>query len=145
MLDSTRPCYIVRPIPHPAMTTATAARKVLVVEDDVNLNQSLQRKFQKAGMQAVGCNDGQQGIDWLEREKFDCVLLDLMMPVKDGFALLVKKKSTPNADTPAFVLTTCGQDEKLDLAYELGARRVFQKSDQSPSQVVETITTEIGA
>jgi sigma-B regulation protein RsbU (phosphoserine phosphatase) len=122
---------------------AAAPKRVLIVEDDRNLNQSLVRKFQRLGFEVIGCYNGEQGIERLAAEPFDCVLLDLMMPVKDGFAVLAKKPSTPNAHTPAYVLTGLGQDEKLALARELGARSVFNKSEMSPAEVAATIQREL--
>jgi DNA-binding response OmpR family regulator len=116
-----------------------------VIEDDRNLNPSLVRKFTRLGFEAVGCFDGQAGIDHLSREPFDCVLLDLMMPIKNGFEVLEQKPQTANAQTPAYVLTALGQEEKIAHARELGAREVFSKSEMSPAQVVETIQQEIGS
>jgi CheY-like chemotaxis protein len=66
-----------------------------------------------------------------------------MMPVKDGFAVLAKKPATPNAETPVYVLTGMGQDEKLELAKELGARSVFSKHEMSPAEVAATIEREV--
>ena len=132
----------------PAMPTVTptpAKKRVLVIEDDRNLNPSLVRKFAKLGFEAVGCFDGQQGIDQLAHTPFDCVLLDLMMPIKNGFEVLEQKPQTPNANTPAYVLTALGQEEKIARARELGARDVFSKSEMSPAQVVETIQRELSA
>lgn len=123
----------------PAAAPPSAKKRVLVIEDDRNLNPSLVRKFEKLGFETVGCYDGQQGIEHLAREPFDCVLLDLMMPIKNGFEVLQQKPRTPNAQTPAYVLTALGQEEKILRARELGARDVFSKSEMSPAQVVETI------
>lgn len=126
-----------------AELSVAAPKRVLIIEDDRNLNQSLVRKFQRLGFEVTGCYDGEQGIERLAVEPFDCVLLDLMMPVKDGFAVLAKKPSTPNAHTPAYALTGLGQDEKLALARELGARSVFNKSEMSPAEVAATIQREL--
>ncbi len=129
----------------PTATPTPAKKRVLVIEDDRNLNPSLVRKFAKLGFEAVGCFDGQEGLEHLAREPFDCVLLDLMMPIKNGFEVLEQKPQTPNARTPAYVLTALGQEEKIAHARELGARDVFSKSEMSPAQVVETIQTELSA
>lgn len=129
----------------PATTPMLAKKRVLVIEDDRNLNPSLVRKFEKLGFETVGCYDGQQGIERLAQEHFDCVLLDLMMPIKNGFEVLQQKPQTPNAQTPAYVLTALGQEEKILRARELGARDVFSKSEMSPAQVVETIRKGLSA
>jgi DNA-binding response OmpR family regulator len=129
----------------PAPTQAPAKKRILIIEDDHNLNQSLGRKFTRLGFEVTGCHDGQEGIEHLSHETFDCVLLDLMMPIKDGFAVLTKKPATLNASIPAYVLTGLGQDEKLALARELGAKHVFSKHEVSPADVAATIEHEVSA
>lgn len=124
---------------------ATAKRRVLIVEDDPGMNTALQRKFAKQGFEAAGSLDGEQALELMARERFDCVLLDLMMPKADGFAVLSKKGQTQCAATPAYVLTTVGQEEQLQRARELGARRVYLKSETSAAQVVEDIRQELTA
>jgi CheY-like chemotaxis protein len=69
-------------------------------------------------------------LERLQANAYDGVLMDLMMPMKDGFAVLARKGSTRNADAPAYVLTTLGE-EKRALALELGARKVFLKSEDT--------------
>ena len=125
--------------------TVAPPKKILIVEDDKALNASLQRRFRSTGFEATGCFDGQQGMDLLNQGKYDVLLLDLQMPVKDGFAVLAKKGTTANADTPAYVLTGLDQAEKLELARELGAKAVYQKMDMSPAQVAEAIRKEVVA
>jgi DNA-binding response OmpR family regulator len=126
------------------MPGVTLPKKILIVEDDPNLNSSLKRRFERNGFEAIACYDGQQALDVMDRQPCDCLLLDLMMPVKDGFAVLAKKPSTRCAAAPAYVLTTMGQDEELQLARELGAKDVFLKSETSASQVVDAIKKDLG-
>ena len=126
------------------MPTATPVKKILIVEDDRNLNAALQRRFASSGFKTIACYDGQQALDVMGRQSCDVLLLDLMMPVKDGFAVLAKKASTRCANAPAYVLTTMGQDEKLALARELGAKDVFLKSETSAAQVVEAVKKDLG-
>jgi DNA-binding response OmpR family regulator len=110
------------------MSTSPTAKKILLIEDDRLLAGALARKFLRAGLNPTVCYDGSQGLERLQHETFAAVVLDLMMPVKDGFAVLAQKKNTPNAQTSAYVLTTNGQEEKGDLALALGARQVFLES-----------------
>ncbi len=64
-----------------------------------------------------------------------------MMPLKDDFA---EKSSTRCAVAPAYVLTTMGQDDKHELARELGAKQVFLKSETATSQVNDAIRNDLG-
>ena len=128
----------------PVQSPAALRKKVLIVEDDRILNSSLQKRFQNSGFDAIPCYDGQEALDLMAREPCDCLLLDLMMPVKDGFAVLAKKSATRCVGAPAYVLTSMGQDEKLQLARELGAKTVFIKSETSAAQVVDAIKKDLG-
>jgi CheY-like chemotaxis protein len=122
-----------------------ATRRILIVDDDRFINQSLARKFTRAGCTATSAYDGREALEELGRNQFDGVLLDLKMPIEDGYAVLAKRKATPNAATPIYVLTTVGQDEELARARELGAKEVFFKSETSPAKVVGTICAAVGA
>jgi len=79
----------------------------------------------------------------MEEKTYDAIILDLMMPIKDGFAVLAKKSSTKNPDTPAYVLTTLGE-EKCELARELGAKMTFIKSQMSASEFIEAVKKDMG-
>jgi len=103
------------------MPSATTTKKVLVIDDDENLNGSIQRKFKKVGLSSEGAFNGKQGLDLMKRERFDGILLDLKMPVLDGFGVLEGKGNTLNLDTPVYVLTA--MNEKLCERHGRSARK----------------------
>lgn len=113
--------------------------RILVVDDDKIINRSLARSFARNGCTAVSVYDGREALEQLNQRQFDGVLLDLMMPVEDGFAVLAKRQATRNASTPVYVLTTVGQEEEIARARQLGVKDVFIKSETSPSDVVQTV------
>lgn len=118
-------------------------KRFLVIEDDKTTNASLQRRLQQLGYQTDGCFDGEQGLQFMNEHIYSGIVLDLMMPIKDGFAVLAKRGATQNASTPAYVLTTLGE-EKCELARELGARRTFIKSEMSIAAVIDEIHQDQG-
>jgi CheY-like chemotaxis protein len=71
------------------------------------------------------------------------ILIDLMMPIKDGFAVLSQRGTAKNPNTPVYVLTTFGE-EKCQLARQLGARKTFIKSEMSAAAVIEEIKRDQG-
>jgi CheY-like chemotaxis protein len=117
-------------------------RLVLIVDDDRAMNESLQRKFQARGCLTEAAFDGAQALKRMSEQVFDVILLDLLMPIEDGLAVLAKKRSSFNGLTPAYVLTSLS-GEKLALARELGARGTFIKSDVTPAEVVNKIFHEL--
>lgn len=106
------------------------------------MNESLKRKFQARGCVTEAAFDGAQALERMNEQLFDVILLDLLMPVEDGLAVLAKKRATLNGATPSYVLTSL-TGEKLQLARELGANGTFIKSEVTPGQVVDRILAEM--
>ncbi len=88
-----------------AATTREAV--VLVVDDSADVRAVVRSTVEKAGLKAVEAENGQAALDWLKKNpKPALVLLDLMMPVMDGFAFLDRVKDAPElAKVPIVVLT----------------------------------------
>ena len=70
--------------------------KVLIIEDDTFLANAYRVKLTKAGFEIKIATDGQEGIDMLSTFAPDAILLDLVMPKKDGFATLAELKTNEN-------------------------------------------------
>ncbi len=94
--------------------------KLLVVEDDANLGILLADYLRAKGYEAELCTDGQQG--WLayQKGKFDLLLLDVMMPLKDGFTLVndIRKK---DQETPIIFLTAKSMKQDTIQGLQIGA------------------------
>ena len=88
------------------------AISVLIVEDDRNIAELLQMYLEKEGYAVTVANDGGQGLSKFRTIKPDLVLLDVMMPVMDGWA--VCKAIRAESDTPVIMLTAKGElDDKI--------------------------------
>ena len=88
------------------------AVSVLIVEDDRNIAELLQMYLEKEGYAVTVANDGGQGLAKYRSIKPDLVLLDVMMPVMDGWA--VCKAIRAEAQTPIIMLTAKGEtDDKV--------------------------------
>lgn len=103
-----------------------------------------QKKFNNNGFTAVPCYNGQDAIEHMRKEKYDFILLDILMPVKDGYAVLEEKPKTMNAHTPIAVLTALGQEENLARARHLGATECFVKSEISMNDVIQRVREILG-
>ncbi len=112
---------------------------MLIVEDEKMLAKAMDLHFQKHGFQTTVCYDGQCGIDALQQQKFDSVLLDLILPIRDGYAVLEERKKTINKDVPVFVLTNLSQEESLTRAEAMGATKCFIKAKVSLNEVIDEI------
>jgi two-component system, OmpR family, alkaline phosphatase synthesis response regulator PhoP len=113
-------------------------KKILVAEDERPMAHALELKISKAGFDVRVAYDGEEAISMLEKEKFNLVLLDLMMPKKDGFSVLIEMREK-GINVPVIVSTNLSQEEDIKKAKELGADDYFVKSNTPIIRVVEYI------
>ncbi len=80
--------------------------KILVVDDEPDMVEMIKAALESANHKVVAAYNGQEGIDKARKEKPDAIILDIMMPVKDGFAACKEMKEDPLLkDIPILVLT----------------------------------------
>lgn len=84
--------------------------RILLVEDDENLNKTVEIYLKSDGFELVTCFDGIQALEKLQIESFDLVLTDIMMPNLDGFALAEKIRQK-NKQLPIIFMTA--KDDKI--------------------------------
>lgn len=118
--------------------------KVLVMEDDSFLRSVYEVKLANEGFEVKIAGNGNEGIEIYEKFKPDIILLDLIMPEMDGFAVLEELKQNKKVKTPIVVLSNLGQDEDIKKAKELGAIDFLIKASTQINAVVEKIRTIIG-
>ena len=94
--------------------------KLLIVEDDLNLGQILQEYLEVKGFETRLARDGEEGLQVYQQEKFDLCLLDVMLPLKDGFTLAeeIRRK---DKETPIIFLTAKSMKEDTLQGLRLGA------------------------
>ena len=118
---------------------ADASKKILIAEDEKPLAQVLTLKLERSGFDVRVAVNGQEALDVLAKEKFDLVLLDLVMPKVDGFGVLKELKKRGDA-TKVIVLSNLSQEEDAKKAKELGAQDFFIKSNTPIADIVEKVT-----
>lgn len=114
------------------------SRRVLIVEDERPLAHALQLKLQHEGIETQIATNGQECLDLLKAQKFDVVLLDMMMPVLGGFAVLEEINKMSEKPT-VFVLSNLSVHDDQDKVLGMGAKKYFIKSDTPLSVIVEEI------
>jgi len=93
--------------------------KVLIIEDEKKLAEVMSLYLKKEDYDVVCAFDGEAGEEAIESDKFDLIILDIMMPKKDGWTLLRKIKSKGN--TPVIMTSARGEEEDRVFGLELGA------------------------
>lgn len=114
--------------------------KILIGEDDKYLANAYRVKLTKAGFETKMTTDGEEFLKALAIFSPDLILLDLVMPIKDGFALLKELKTSDKwKSIPVIVASNLGQDEDIKKAKALGANDYFIKSETSLNDIVQKI------
>lgn len=115
-------------------------KKILIVEDRKPILKALEIKLVRAGFDVATAEDGEIALQKIQSDKFDLILLDLVLPKIDGFSILAELK-TRNIKTPVIVLSNLSQDQDERRAKELGAIDYFIKSDIAINDVVKKVSS----
>jgi len=121
-------------------------KKILVVEDDSVLRDVLMEKLKKSGYAVKGAFDGQEAIEVMPEYAPDLVLLDILMPRKDGMEVLEEmSKDEKLHKIPVIVVSNSGQPVEIERARELGARDFLVKAVFDPGEVMGKIEKVLGS
>lgn len=121
---------------------AKTSKKILVIEDDPLLRSLCSKKLSLEGFEVDAAVDSQQGLEKIEKGKFDLILLDLVLPGMSGFDVLKIVKANPDkkiAQTPVIILSNLGQDSDIAKGKELGATDYLIKATTTTDEIVEKI------
>ena len=97
----------------------TMARKVLVVDDEKLIVKGIRFSLEQDGMEVDCAYDGQEALDYINKNKYDVILLDVMLPVLNGFEVCQQIREFSNV--PVIMLTAKGDDMDKILGLEYGA------------------------
>lgn len=100
--------------------------RILVAEDEKALNRILVKQFTKEGYSVDNCFDGESVLDFIAGAKYDAIVMDVMMPVKDGFQVLEEMRRMKN-DTPVIFLTAKTEIRDRVYGLDLGANDYLVK------------------
>ena len=112
--------------------------KILIVEDEEILKKVLQEKFKKENFTVELVTDGSAVIPTAKDFKPDLMILDIMLPKKDGITVLREMKQDPELQNiPVMVMSNLGEDEKIKSALSLGAVDYLVKAQHPINELVE--------
>ena len=101
--------------------------KILIVEDEKNLQLILKYNLEMDGNEVVCAGDGQEGLSMVD-ETIDLVLMDVMMPVMNGLDACRQLKANPKTkDIPVFMITAKSQLNDIEAAFQAGANDYLTK------------------
>ena len=122
----------------------TKPQNVLVVDDEANILLSLQFLMKKAGYDVRTAKDGDEALAEIERSAPDLVLLDVMMPKRDGFDVCQQIRANPKwKNVRIIMLTARGRDIERDKGLALGADDYIVKPF-STKDAIERVEAVLG-
>lgn len=120
-------------------------KRILIIEDDNDLRQLYAEVLRDEGFEVNEAADGQAGLDKVLGEFYDLLLLDIMLPKRDGLEILKAARSQKGlADLKVVLLTNLGRESIIKEGFELGADGYLIKSEIDPGKLVSEVKTFLG-
>lgn len=114
--------------------------QILIVEDDAFLTEIYQKKFAMEGFGVSVASNGEKGLSDAKKKLPDVILLDILLPKLDGFAVLkALKADSATANIPVILLTNLGQKDDVEKGLQDGAADYLIKTHFKPSEVVDKV------
>jgi CheY-like chemotaxis protein len=115
-------------------------KKIIIVEDNTFLSNVIAQKLTIQGAQALTYTNGLEGLAAIRTEKPDLVLLDILMPIMNGYEVLqVLHTEGIIFDVPVIVISNSGQPVEIERIKALGVREYLIKADFEPDDVLKVI------
>lgn len=97
-------------------------KRILVAEDEIDLSKAIKIRLESAGFQVILAGDGDSALEEVKKQKPDLILLDLMLPKKDGFTVCNYLKNDERyRGIPVVILTARKEEVDIELGTVLGA------------------------
>ena len=116
--------------------------KIALIEDSANIREMYKMKLELSGYDVIIVEDGKEAVKLVKKAKPDLVLLDILLPKKDGFEVLKELKDSKDKkakSVPIIMLSNLSSKEDINEAKKLGASDYFVKAKTSPKEIVEKI------
>jgi len=112
-------------------------KKILLVEDDKFLSEMYSTKLTESGFDIEMAFDGEEGLRKANEFQPDLILLDIVLPKKDGFEVLKELRAKKELSKVLVIaLTNLGQKEEVQKGFDLGANDYIIKAHFTPTEVV---------
>ena len=125
-----------------AAAAANKPKSILIVEDERPLSHALEMKLKSQGFVTKVVTNGTEALAEIKKTPYDMMLLDLIMPVMDGFSVLTEI-AEQKLKVPVIVLSNLGQDEDRAKAKSLGAVDYFVKSNTPIAEILSRVQGSI--
>lgn len=117
-------------------------KKIALIEDDANIREMYKMKLEMDGYNVICADDGKKALEVIKKENPSLVLLDILLPEKDGFDVLgeIKNSQDDNIKSiPVIILSNLSNNEDILEAKKLGAIDYLVKAKVTPNEVADKV------
>ncbi|HLC44997.1 MAG TPA: response regulator [Patescibacteria group bacterium] len=116
------------------------APKILIIEDEPSLLKAMEEALLVHDFQVATAVDAGRGMEQVQEFKPDLILLDIILPGKNGFEILKELKSSPEyAKIPVIIMSNLGDEEEINQSMSLGAADYLVKAEYDLNEIVNRI------
>lgn len=120
-------------------------KRILLIEDEDLIRDLYKRQLEKVGLTTDAFATGQEGLTALDRDSYDLILLDIMLPKVNGLDILMQlKRNEKTKNIPVILVSNLGQDDVVQEGLNLGATSYLVKLHHTPDQIVEEVKKVLG-
>lgn len=117
---------------------------ILMIDEDRFLRKIYRDKLSRAGFKFLEATNGEEGLNKVVSERPDIILLDLILPRKNGFDVLYEIKANKEIrDIPVIILSNLSQDSDVERGISLGAEEYLVKPEVSLTQVIDKVKQQL--
>jgi len=121
-------------------TTVNNVSKILIVEDDLFLANLLSLRFKKEGYEVIQAFSGTEALEKLKSIRPNVILLDIILPQKNGFEVLEAISQNPQTSSiPVIIVSNLGQESDIEKGKMLGAIDYYVKARLSIDELVNKV------
>lgn len=114
--------------------------RILLVEDDEVLSKVVYEELTEAGFESFQAYDGEAGLQLAREKQPDLILLDILLPKKNGFDVLAALKKSPETkEISVIMLTMLGSDDDIKKCLHLGADDYIVKSQHALPEIIDKV------
>jgi two-component system alkaline phosphatase synthesis response regulator PhoP len=120
-------------------------KTILLVDDEENIREIYKTKLSRDGYRVITSDSGTKGAEMALKKRPDLILLDIVLPMKEGFSVLEDLKKNPKTrKIPVIIFSNLNQDYEEKMAKELGAEAYLVKTNVTPKEVVDALKDILG-
>ena len=122
-------------------------KKILLIEDDENIRKMYQMKLEMEGCRVVAVGDGQKILKLIKKENPNLILLDILLPQKDGFEILKEIRQSKNEkikNIPVIIASNLSHPDDRQEAKNLNVFDYLVKAEVTPQEMADKVNEALG-